>query len=149
MKAYFTRLYEYNLWANNLFSEVLLAHKLESPKAVDLFSHIGNAQIIWFHRVTKLEGKTPKVFDTFDLNEAIDLVRISGQLWLDMINNKVDFHETIEYHSSDGAFHKSTLSDIIIHVANHGTHHRGQIATLLRQENIAPPASDFIFFSRA
>ena len=148
MKTYFTRLYEYNLWANNLFSEVLLANKLENSKALDLFSHIGNAQIIWFHRVTKLEGKTPKVFDTFELNEAIDLVRISGQLWLDMIMNKSNFEEEIEYQNSKGDSFKSSLSDIIIHVANHGTHHRGQIATLLRQENIAPPASDFIFFSR-
>jgi uncharacterized damage-inducible protein DinB len=88
------------------------------------------------------------VFDTFELNEAVDLARISGQLWIDMVKHKEGYNETIEYHSSDGAFHKSTLSDIIIHVANHGTHHRGQIATLLRQENIAPPASDFIFFSR-
>ncbi|MFT6827074.1 MAG: putative damage-inducible protein DinB [Roseivirga sp.] len=99
MKTYFTRLYEYNLWANNLFSEVLLANKLESPKAVDLFSHIGNAQIIWFHRITKLEGKTPKVFDTFELNEAVDLARISGQLWINMVKHKEGYNETIEYHS--------------------------------------------------
>uniref|UniRef100_UPI0040479E54 DinB family protein n=1 Tax=Roseivirga sp. TaxID=1964215 RepID=UPI0040479E54 len=149
MNVYFTRLYEYNAWANDLFSEVLLADKLESPKPLDLFSHIGNAQIIWFHRVTQLEGKTPKVFDTFELKEAIDLVQISGQLWLDLIKSMADFDEMIEYQNSKGESFQSNLSDIIIHVANHGTHHRGQIATLLRQENIAPPASDFIFFTRA
>lgn len=149
MNAYFTRLYEYNAWANDLFSQVLLANKLSSHKALDLFSHIGNAQIIWFHRVTQLEGKVPKVFETFELIEAIELVRISSQLWLDLVQSKADFDERIEYQNSKGESFQSNISDIIIHVANHGTHHRGQIATLLRQENIAPPASDFIFFSRA
>lgn len=149
MKSYFKRLYEYNNWANDLFAQVLLSNNIENPKVLELFSHIGNAQILWLNRVSRIQGKMPAVFELHGLNDAIDLVEKSGRLWLDYIVNMDDAGNQIEYHNSQGQSYSSELSDILIHVANHGTHHRGQIATLLRQENVAPPASDFIFFSRA
>ena len=35
------------------------------------------------------------------------------------------------------------------HVVNHGTYHRGQITTMLRQQGVAPPKStDLITFYR-
>jgi uncharacterized damage-inducible protein DinB len=33
-------------------------------------------------------------------------------------------------------------------VVNHGTHHRAQIALLLREAEIAPPATGYIYYLR-
>ena len=36
------------------------------------------------------------------------------------------------------------LGDALMHVANHGTYHRGQIATMLRQLNHSPISTDYV-----
>jgi uncharacterized damage-inducible protein DinB len=36
----------------------------------------------------------------------------------------------------------------VLHVVNHGTLHRGQVAGMLRQLNIAPPNTDMIGYYR-
>jgi len=38
------------------------------------------------------------------------------------------------------------LQELIHHVTNHSTYHRGQIALLLRQVGQTPPSTDFAFF---
>ena len=35
---------------------------------------------------------------------------------------------------------------IVMHVVNHGTLHRGQIVGMLRQFNVKPPATDIVFY---
>ena len=36
------------------------------------------------------------------------------------------------------------LGEALVHVANHGTYHRGQVATLLRQMNHSPISTDYV-----
>ena len=40
------------------------------------------------------------------------------------------------------------LSEIVRHVANHGTYHRGNIAAMLRQQGYEGIATDYIFYLR-
>ena len=149
MKERFTRLYEYNIWANNLFVDILKSNTYKNEKITKLFNHIGNAQLIWLDRITKVEEDIPEVWDEGNLNDAIELVKKSSQLWLDFIYSQEEYEDVIEYKNSKGDQYETRISDILTHVANHGTHHRGQLATLLREEDIDPPASDFIFYVRS
>jgi uncharacterized damage-inducible protein DinB len=48
----------------------------------------------------------------------------------------------------DGSAQSSSLPDIITHVCNHGTYHRGQVAKSLKAAGIQPVSTDFIVFSR-
>ncbi|NVJ48034.1 MAG: hypothetical protein HWE07_12940 [Cytophagia bacterium] len=148
MKEHFTRLFEYNLWANKKFSEVLRANAFQNPKILKFVSHIANAQIIWLSRI-KDEGSSVGVWEEYDLKEALELLESSSQNWLDYIYSGAKIDGVISYKNSRGQAFESRAADILTHVANHGTHHRGQIALMLREENIAPPASDFIFYVRA
>ena len=36
----------------------------------------------------------------------------------------------------------------MLHVVNHSSYHRGQMALLLGQEGKSPPATDYIFYLR-
>ena len=38
------------------------------------------------------------------------------------------------------------LADILLHVVNHGTYHRGQLAHLLRDRGQAAPSTDYLVF---
>jgi len=147
MKYQLIRLFEYNLWANQKFGEILKGSAFKNPKILTFISHILNAQLIWIDRINRKASGT-KVWTEYPIESAVDQLLESSQAWLEMLENESDFDRMISYQNSLGASHSSVVFDIISHVANHGTHHRGQIALLLREENIAPPASDFILFSR-
>tara|TARA_R110001592_G_scaffold59831_2_gene181755 strand:+ start:10500 stop:10949 length:450 start_codon:yes stop_codon:yes gene_type:complete len=149
MKERFTRLYEYNIWANNLFVDVLKSNVYKNEKITTLFHHIGNAQLIWLDRITHSEEDVPEVWTEGSLPDAIELVNRSSQRWLDFIYSQEEYENVIEYKNSKGETYETRISDILTHVANHSTHHRGQLATLLREEEITPPTSDFIFYVRA
>ncbi len=56
----------------------------------------------------------------------------------------------MEYHTLDGRRHAEVFWHMVQHVVNHGTYHRGQVTTLLRQLAVAPPPSnDLITYYRA
>lgn len=147
MKQQLIRLFEYNLWANRKFGEVLKSSAFSSPKILTFISHTFNAQMIWMDRVSGKVSET-KVWEEYPIDEAVEMLLENSQQWLELLKDEEDYERKVNYHNSNGVLHSSVFSDIATHVANHGTHHRGQIALLLREEGIDPPASDFIFFSR-
>jgi uncharacterized damage-inducible protein DinB len=56
---------------------------------------------------------------------------------------------TIEYQDLRGNHQSDLLWQMLQHLVNHGTYHRGQITTMLRQLEAAPPKSmDLIAFYR-
>ena len=56
---------------------------------------------------------------------------------------------SLEYRSLAGQPATSQFWEMILHVVNHGTYHRGQIATFLRQIGSTPAQStDMIVFFR-
>ncbi len=148
MKSYLERLYHYNQWANEGLFKHLMA--LDSvPEGVQMrLSHIVAAEEIWYNRIQPLGFEHFGVFDI----QAMDVLRprliASAQRWIGLIERTEDFNKVIDYENQSGKAFQSGLGDIMIHVANHGTYHRGQIATLLRQQEFEPLATDFILFSR-
>jgi uncharacterized damage-inducible protein DinB len=37
---------------------------------------------------------------------------------------------------------------MVFHLVNHGSYHRGQVATMLRQSGVTPPGTDLVTFYR-
>ncbi|MEC7754424.1 MAG: DinB family protein [Bacteroidota bacterium] len=148
MKERFTRLFEYNLWANGQLAESLRVNPIENDKVFKLTSHLANAQVIWLDRVQR-QSSTVGVWDEYSQKETLELLERSSQDWLDFLYSAEDLEKVIEYKNSKGQTYESRIEDILNHVVNHGTHHRAQVMLLLRQENIDPPSLDFIFYVRS
>ena len=55
---------------------------------------------------------------------------------------------TVHYRNSAGAEFDSKISDILLHVALHGSYHRGKIAAALRGAGADPAPTDYIGFVR-
>ena len=53
----------------------------------------------------------------------------------------------LDYRMSNGTPMRSPLGDILLHVALHGTYHRGQIASRLRAQDLPVPSTDYILYS--
>lgn len=52
----------------------------------------------------------------------------------------------ITYHNADGEAFSQTVTEMIFHVLNHGTYHRGQIALYIRAADGVPAPADYLIF---
>lgn len=146
MKEHFERMLAYNQWAN---SRVLdsLAEQRAPAEIMDLFCHILRAELIWAARAAG---------DTFDGGafggvpepEMREWIRYSESAWGHIIGSKAPYLERVSYTMLDGTAAETGLHDILTHVFSHGTYHRGQVASKMRQAGLQPVATDYIRFSR-
>lgn len=56
--------------------------------------------------------------------------------------------EIVEFEFIGGGTGQMNRRDILLHVVNHTTYHRGHIAGILYQLNVSPPVTDFPVFLR-
>jgi uncharacterized damage-inducible protein DinB len=150
MKDYFLRLNEYNIWANINTAESIRNTADLDVKALELFSHILIAQTIWLDRISQQEISfdSPGIkLSAEDCNILSERNYSSWKNYLENINED-EFSKVVVYKNIKGDSFKNTLSDIIAHVFNHSSYHRGQIAQQVKKANGKPAVTDFIAFAR-
>jgi len=59
-----------------------------------------------------------------------------------------DFDRMVNYVHPNGTSYSERLVDIMAHVVNHGTHHRGNLVILMKEEGFVIPTLDMIFYVR-
>lgn len=138
----------YNNWANSTLLAALKTNADVLPQScVNLFSHIMNAQMIWLYRING-QQPTVSVWQEHNLETCSALLAESGQ-GLAAIENPEDHAlPLIQYRNSAGTAFETAVPDILLHVFNHGTYHRAQIAKEMKQHGIDPVNTDYIQFVR-
>jgi len=63
--------------------------------------------------------------------------------WMRTLHEE-DLSRRVDYTNSQGERWSNTIEDILTHVVLHGTYHRGQIATIVRQSGETPAYTDYI-----
>lgn len=147
MKQFFKELFEYNYHFNQKLCDVFLdSPEKTSEKSVRLFNHLLNAQQIWNNRIDRKEP----AFGVWELHNIKDLKNIDGKNYKQALQilEKSDLDETISYSNSKGETFSNCIRDILFHVINHSTYHRGQIATEFKQQGLEPLVTDYIFYKR-
>ncbi len=151
-------LYAYNSWANRRvldacapLSAEQLTQNLHSsfPSVRDTLAHIMLAEWLWLERWL---GRSP----AFPPSDFADLAAIRAR-WqtietdLNAFIRKLsaaDLDRTVEYKNTKGTVFSNPMWQMLQHLVNHGTYHRGQITTMLRQLGAAPSTTDLIAFFR-
>jgi uncharacterized damage-inducible protein DinB len=153
-------LFEYNAWANRrslAAVEKLNAEQFTKPMGSsfssvrDTLAHIYGAEWIWLER---FQGRSPSslpnvnIFadvrslrETWAIQEERLLVFVAGL-------SQEDLHRQIEYQTLKFGLYSNPLWQSMMHVVNHGTYHRGQVTTLLRQLGEQPILLDLMHFYR-
>ena len=109
------------------------------------------AQWVWLER---LQERTPTALPPVNTYENLTKLRIAWALvrqdLLAYINNlsESDVEHPFEYRNFRGDLFRDSPGPVLQHLANHGSYHRGQVATMLRQLDIKPPNIDLIAFHR-
>jgi len=150
---------DYTSWATNRLLEV--AGSLDEEEQTRDFgtadksilgtlTHVFAADRIWLGRVI---GGPPEWFRfpaPFDLGRLpADWNGILGG-WRDWASGQTDasVRNECSYRDLKGNEWISPYWQIVLHLVNHGTHHRGQVAGFLRAMGHQPPPLDLIAFYR-
>jgi uncharacterized damage-inducible protein DinB len=145
----FARLFRYNRWASARVLDTLQSVNGGPERAVELFSHLLRAQDMWYGRVEGTDHANLDLWATDTLPACADRLDDSTRRWETVLDDRAgDLNQPIAYENSKGTAFETPLRDILTHVVNHGTHHRAQIALVLRNADVAPPATDYIFYLR-
>lgn len=138
----------YNNWANAIQLDALKANAGSlAESSVALFSHIVNAQTIWLSRIN---GYTPTtaVWQVNDLETCNSLLAISANELLAIDVTFASGNSLVKYNNTAGDYFETSVADIILHVCNHGTYHRAQIAREMKLQGLKPVNTDYIQFVR-
>jgi uncharacterized damage-inducible protein DinB len=150
MKAHFTKMMNYDQYANLLMLKSILETKaLEKP--VQLMAHLLAAQQIWLNRCKSLSATGVALWPDWKAETFEQIIVENHENWIDFINqlNTDDFSRMINYQNSKGENFQNQLSDVLAHLINHGTHHRAQIGRHLKLAGLNQlPATDYIFYIR-
>jgi uncharacterized damage-inducible protein DinB len=148
MKKYFLKLYQYNAWANKRVLGTLNRQEVDDEKILSLMGHIVAAQFLWLHRIKGLPPPDLKLWDNHKLEKLTRLGEDAGNQWLEFVEKTDDFNREMTYKNYTGDPYTNNVEMIMIHLVNHSSYHRAQIAMLLRQKGFEPINTDFITYDR-
>ena len=148
MKQYFLKLYQYNAWANKRVINCLTRQNISDEKILGIVGHIVAAQFLWLHRIKGLPPANVKLWGEYTLEQVTTMAEEAGQLWLDFVESTEDFNRQLTYNNYVGEPYVNNVEMIMIHLVNHSSYHRAQVAMLLRQKGFEPINTDFITYDR-
>jgi uncharacterized damage-inducible protein DinB len=148
MKEYFLKLYEYNAWANKRVLDCMTRQQVNDEKIMSLMGHVVAAQFLWLHRIQGLPPAQVKLWGEYRLPQLVDMASEIGVRWLEFVKTTDNFNRDLEYNNYVGDPYITNVEMIMIHLVNHSSYHRAQIAMQLRQKGFEPINTDFITYDR-
>jgi uncharacterized damage-inducible protein DinB len=159
---HFRQFAAYNHWANRRLYAAALAMPDEAyrrPTGVffgslhGTLNHLLLGDRVWLKRLTG-EGEHPDRLNAilFDDRNALARARMAEDARLiDVVGRYTedDLRNTVAYHNMSGAAFQQELGQILLHLFNHQTHHRGQAhacCSIVTGEE--PPSLDLLLFQR-
>lgn len=147
MKQFFKEIFEYNHHFNQKLADIFSAQSEKtSERSIKLFNHLLNAHQIWNNRIDP-QQKTFGVWEIHNTSELKIIDQTNYEQTL-LIIDSFDLNATSTYTNSKGQLFNNNIRDILFHIANHSTYHRGQIASDFRQNGLEPLITDYVFFKR-
>lgn len=148
MKSYFIRLLNYDHFANTKIAELIIQTGA-TGKPIEIMAHLLTAQQTWLKRLKKVPAPLTPLWPDWPAETFAKIIDDNHRqllLYVEAIEPH-EFDDVLEYRNSVGDF-KNTVSDILAHLINHGTHHRAQIGTLLKIDGATLPGLDYVLYIR-
>ena len=152
----------YNIWANKRLIETMqqLEQSQLDKEVNSSFTtirktvyHAWSAEYIWLQRLQLIEHPVwiEAKFDGAFEEACIKWKDTSLQLqqFIERQYNDAAFDHVFQYYNMKKQSFKNRVADVLMHVFNHSTYHRGQLITMLRQVGVKQvPGTDFIVYVR-
>jgi uncharacterized damage-inducible protein DinB len=115
----------------------------------DTIAHIYGAEWLWLER---WHGRIPSALPSADDFPTIGAI----QRGLEEVDRSLvdyvaslaaeDLRRVVQYKTTSGSAQADPIWQMLQHLANHSTYHRGQVATMLRQLGSKATSTDLIGF---
>ncbi|EMI19903.1 DinB, partial [Rhodopirellula maiorica SM1] len=155
-------LYAYNDWANDKVIALcgdLSDAQLDTPREMGFGTlratlfHILTAEVIWMERWQGVPWRPfPKDPEGMSVDAIADALRDVAQQRRDLMSAEQDsrFSRLVQYQDSKQTPYDHRLSDLLLHVVNHGVHHRAQALNYLKQfDRTVVAGIDYLFYRLA
>ncbi len=115
-------------------------------------AHIYAADRVWLGRI---HGHPPLKFLDPEVDLHLHVLETDWPLildrWKDWAMSLTDdsARSSLAFTDLKGNRHEQPIWQIVLHVVNHGTHHRGQVSGMLRTMGHTPPPLDLIAYYRS
>lgn len=148
MESLLNKMLRYNDWANQkIFGQFLELGDNVPAASLHLLCHVMNAQTIWISRVTGVPTAV-RTWDDHSLSVCMEMQRQAQEALQHCMESEVNLERVIAYKTLNGLPFENSVYDILIHLFNHGTYHRAQIAQDMRKNGLEPVNTDYIAFVR-
>lgn len=141
-------LVDHMAWADERVLESLRQPKVPK-RALDLYAHVLGAEHVWLARLEQRPRAVP-VWPSMTLEECAQLAAENGRAFRAYVDRLTsdEVRRIVPYRNSAGDEFDNTIEDILVHVAMHGSYHRGQVSLLVRDAGAEPQPTDLIAFVR-
>jgi len=153
-------LFAFNAWANQRVlgaAEALTTEQFTKPlgssfsSVRDTLAHICGVEWVWLER---MEGRSPTSIP--EAKEYPDAATVRARWaetekrWLAYVSrlDLSELDEEVDYTTLSFGASRDLRWQMMQHVVNHGTYHRGQVIAMLRQLGAQGASSDLIAFYR-
>ena len=161
MKQLLQQYAAYNVWANKIIIEriaqlpediIYKETKSSFPSIYKTVVHLMDVESLWWQRLKLVEQPIwPGINFKGNFEELSQQLLTLSKQWSDWVSNsnEVNLAHVFAYHNSKKEYFKQPVYEMLVQLFNHQTFHRGQLVTMMRQNEIEKiPATDFIVFSR-
>lgn len=157
------RAFEYELWATRrtvvslersrglIEASGRASHAAPFTRAAEIFAHVQAARRVWLSRLApRMTGPPESIFPVITLEESVREADALGPLWGEFLSELTEegLDERVVYTSTDGGVFSNTVAEVLGHVVNHSSYHRGQIAMLVATTGAEPAVTDWIYRTR-
>jgi uncharacterized damage-inducible protein DinB len=148
MKTLFQDLLTYTYHSNQTMIELMERSKLQIPeKCLATANHILLAQKIWNNRIEGISDFSFKLWKPVPIQRLIEYNNEEFQKSMYLLE-KNDLYSPIHYSNTKGHKFSNSFKEILFHVVNHSTYHRGQVIIQLKEAGIEVESTDYIFWKR-
>lgn len=161
MKELLKQYAAYNIWASQKIMDVILSLPEEKqlaevsssfPSLYKTVLHMLDAESIWWQRL-KLQERVLRPSDSFtgNMKDLSASLQQQSKMWEEWISNasELSIDHVFQYQTLSKEQFKQPTWQMLLHVFNHGTYHRGQLINMLRQLGVEKlPGTDFSLWSR-
>jgi uncharacterized damage-inducible protein DinB len=119
-------------------------------KARGVFAHIQQARHIWLSRLGHVPAREFVMWPDWSIDQTLQDAQTLDRAWesyLATLDDEAMLKE-VRYTSTEGKAYASRIEEILTHVFNHATYHRGQIAGLVTLCHGTRAVTDFVAITR-
>jgi uncharacterized damage-inducible protein DinB len=152
-------LYDYHWWANRRLFDVAVAlgeaaagrevgPQFSFPTVRRMLAHLYGADWGWLSR---WKGTSPTRLPGDDipslavLRERWDALETEQRTFIGALT-EADLARIVQYKNTEGKPFRLALWPLLQHVANHATHHRSEIATMITMISSSPPDTGLVAY---